>query len=112
MFSVRCEDDFLDLCGELPTLFQQEFSVIRNGLQAVEGVYYAIDNNHCYLWYCKSESTRHISKMVKQQKPPRNTAYGKSTMRRKPYYRSTNSCFFKDNNIYNRARYSNIAWNT
>lgn len=90
----------MEQCGEIPDVFRENFNVIKQCLQSVLGVHCVVDTNNCHLWYCKSAQTRHISKMIEHQKPPRNSYNNGGGMNRKQFHRSANFCFFKDNDRY------------
>lgn len=55
----------------MPDVFSDPFETIKKYLMSLDGVFYAVERN-VYLWFYRSATTRHITDMIEQQKPPRH----------------------------------------
>lgn len=106
------------MCGYDYPIFHKDFNAIFDFLNSINGVDWRKSPEGYYLWFVNSENSKHITDMIKEQKPPKERAprsngptikkyytenperYGKSNLRQKQFYSSTNSCYFKDNNQF------------
>ncbi|XP_055640376.1 maternal effect protein oskar isoform X2 [Toxorhynchites rutilus septentrionalis] len=78
-------DDYKDHTGdELLSIFRDRDS-IADYLRCIDGTWSSFNApNGPYLWYCNTEKTRHLSEMIKKQKPTRFSNKGFNVMKHHP----------------------------
>lgn len=85
--SVAVPDGFQELLGEIPDALHGHFEDIKAYMLHIPGITYAIERD-THLWFYRSASTSHFTRMIEHQEPLRNCGrHPSGSQRYEPYKR-------------------------
>lgn len=100
MILFPCPDDYMYIIGKQLAAGTSPSIDTESFLSQIDGVYTKVSLGR-KLWFIENEKTKHISKLIMEQKPP--LRYEK--LRPEKNVKPLKECFYADNYVYKYKRY-------